>query len=309
MRRSITSQSIPAPATSAAATAARDELERHIRAHKARQATALDDVARKGEGRAVRAWRAAMRDHLAANPDLRRLSYREQVGAGNLPDTALRARVGPNGDPLGPKPPNQLTVDELDNAMAAAIAAEDLDLIGVLGDEMDRRDAERHAREARNARARGRRAAQADRRAEAQAAHLEELVNAGVGDEEATERAYGITRERQRRNEARARLVGNGYGYLGSFDKMARAAYKDALEEEWFRAENEAGELLSRKAQARGISDRALFLRNEAFARKWASDELKQWWDINGRLTYAQFVDGLVNGGARGTYRGGDFLQ
>jgi hypothetical protein len=60
-------------------------IERSIRAWKEREAAALDDGARKAAASKVRAWQGAMRHHLGANPNLKRLTYREQIGAGNTP--------------------------------------------------------------------------------------------------------------------------------------------------------------------------------------------------------------------------------
>ncbi len=61
------------------------EIERNIRRWKERQTAALDPTASAHARAKVTAWQAEMRNHLAANPALKRLSYREQVGAGNLP--------------------------------------------------------------------------------------------------------------------------------------------------------------------------------------------------------------------------------
>lgn len=60
-------------------------IERTIRGWKERELAALDPVAAKAARAKVRAWQAAMRQHLADNPALKRLPYREQIGAGNLP--------------------------------------------------------------------------------------------------------------------------------------------------------------------------------------------------------------------------------
>lgn len=68
-------------------------LERHIRHWKERQVGALDPEAGKEAGRKVRAWQEALRAHLKANPQLKRLSYREQIGAGNIPDRATAAAI------------------------------------------------------------------------------------------------------------------------------------------------------------------------------------------------------------------------
>ncbi|XTZ18182.1 phage minor capsid protein [Micromonospora echinospora] len=61
------------------------EIERQIRKWKEREVAALDDAGRATAAGKVRQWQAAMRAHLAANPELKRLPYREQIGAGNLP--------------------------------------------------------------------------------------------------------------------------------------------------------------------------------------------------------------------------------
>ncbi|MFZ3569271.1 phage minor capsid protein [Streptomyces sp. BH034] len=60
-------------------------VERHIRKYKRREASAVTPEAKTAARRKVRQWQGAMRDHLAAHPDLRRLRHREQPGASNLP--------------------------------------------------------------------------------------------------------------------------------------------------------------------------------------------------------------------------------
>jgi len=61
------------------------EIERQIRKWKEREAAALDPAAKATAAAKVRQWQATMRDHLAKHPELKRLPYREQIGAGNLP--------------------------------------------------------------------------------------------------------------------------------------------------------------------------------------------------------------------------------
>ncbi|MFD7738407.1 phage minor capsid protein [Streptomyces sp. MJM8645] len=61
-------------------------IERQIRKYKKRAAAAATPEARQVAEQRVRDWQGRMRDHLAANPDLKRLRYREQPGAGNLPE-------------------------------------------------------------------------------------------------------------------------------------------------------------------------------------------------------------------------------
>lgn len=282
-------------------------IEREIRAYKRRASLALDEPARKAANAHVRRWQARMREHLAEHPELRRLSYREAPGIGNAPSADLLADpAGPFPDLLDAKRPNQLTDEELDEAMQAAIVAEDWERFDLLEADGDRRDAERRRREERNEAARARRAERALQREEEQARRLEELLTAGMDEEEAVADAYGVPIERQRRDAARARLIGNGY--TGTWAQMTRAAFRDAAREQWLRAEDEAGFLTSREAQRRGIDPASLFTGAEARARRWASDELKEWWDRNGRLSYDAFVEGLVNGTGGAGSSGGDFL-
>ncbi|MDP9799354.1 hypothetical protein J2S43_007866 [Catenuloplanes nepalensis] len=84
-------------------------IERQIRKWKERQQGALDPAAVKASGAKVGAWQQAMREHLAANPTLKRLPYREQLGAGSTPppgtrvDPARPLAGGGGGRPLQPE--------------------------------------------------------------------------------------------------------------------------------------------------------------------------------------------------------------
>ncbi|MBC9714068.1 phage capsid protein [Streptomyces sp. TRM66268-LWL] len=66
-------------------------IERHIRKYKRREAAAVTPEAQRAARLKVRQWQGAMRDHLAAHPDLRRLRHREQPGASNLPQPRTEA--------------------------------------------------------------------------------------------------------------------------------------------------------------------------------------------------------------------------
>ncbi|WP_345942354.1 phage minor capsid protein [Streptomyces sp. SID2888] len=60
-------------------------IERNIRKWKREEAAAVTPEAKTAARRKVRQHQAAMREHLDAHPDLRRLRAREQPGASNLP--------------------------------------------------------------------------------------------------------------------------------------------------------------------------------------------------------------------------------
>ncbi|WP_453062973.1 phage minor capsid protein [Streptomyces mexicanus] len=117
-------------------------IERNIRKWKQREAAAITPEAKRAARRKVRAWQGAMREHLNAHPDLRRLRAREQPGASNLPTrqapvTAEQrdaARLW-SGDE---RTPREMTDDEL----AAAIGNPLLDdrARARITTEFDRRD-------------------------------------------------------------------------------------------------------------------------------------------------------------------------
>jgi hypothetical protein len=71
----------PTPGTTYEDTQRQREIERHIRKWKRRQAAAMDEQTRRAAGAKVRAWQAAMREHMATHEHLRRKPQREQIGA------------------------------------------------------------------------------------------------------------------------------------------------------------------------------------------------------------------------------------
>lgn len=121
------------------------EIERHIRKYKRRAAAAVDDTARKAAEKKVRQWQAAMRDHLAAHPDLRRNRTRERIGAGNLPDRRATAPTRQQVDAArvwsgDARTPREMSSDQLEAAMRSGLLDERA--LNRVADELDRRDLE-----------------------------------------------------------------------------------------------------------------------------------------------------------------------
>ncbi|WP_371517996.1 phage minor capsid protein [Kitasatospora sp. NBC_01300] len=83
----VTAAEVPEPSDGTGYEAGQKQraIERQIRKYKKRAAAAATPEARQVAEQRVRDWQGRMRDHLAANPELKRLRYREQPGAGNLP--------------------------------------------------------------------------------------------------------------------------------------------------------------------------------------------------------------------------------
>lgn len=136
-------------------------------------------------------------------------------------------------------------------------------------------------------------------------ARVDELAAEGLSYEQAYAEVFGKDVDRMRREDAITRLRRAGYVGRG-FDELARAAFRDALDEQYLAAEAATnGFLLTAQGQRNGLDPRDLWLRNESYARKWASDELKEWWDANGRVTFDEFSAGLLTGEAAQRFRTG----
>jgi len=236
------------------------------------------------------------------------------------PDAPIRRELE-RREKVRQKAPNpaDLSDDDLDAALRAALDGPDSDPLTAerLAAEVERRRPAREAREARERERRERREQRAqerrEREAEAKADRMAELLDAGVPEEEAVEEVYGISIATQRRRRAIDALRGQGYSGKG-FEELARKSYQDYVHRQYLAAsEATRGVLTTAQGQARGIDHLRLFTSNEAFARKWASDELKAWWDTHGRMTFAEWKAQLLDdqGAARRQRerQGGDFLK
>ncbi|WP_435109934.1 phage minor capsid protein [Nocardiopsis synnemataformans] len=310
-------------------------IERNIRKWKEKQAASFTDEAKQRTSRKVRAWQAEMRKHLAVNPGLKRLSYREQIGGGNTRRNVDRA--GQGWDPATPLEPNTATtldgetvvaprssanpeqqaaadqawgitpgqaeLGQLDRDELRALSDEDLEArvadriregdyesarLVQLRDEMDRRD--------RNARQREERRRAREEREAAQHARLDELLTAGVPFEEAMAEVLGTSPEAVRRQEF-TRQQRAGESDRRSFTQLAREQYRLHIERVYVAAETELrGVMLNAEGEAAGIDPMSLFSGPRSRAERYASEELRAWWDAHGRTTFQEFVDGIEQG-------------
>lgn len=83
----------------------------------------------------------------------------------------------------------------------------------------------------------------------------------------------------------------------GSFAELSAAAYAVELEC-WYREAEDAcrGHLLSPEGKAKGVDPRELWRCQEPLARRWASEELREWWDRSGgRPTLTAFREMLLH--------------
>lgn len=78
-------------------------------------------------------------------------------------------------------------------------------------------------------------------------------------------------------------------------ERQIRRDYDDWLESEWLKAEAATnGYMLSPAAKAQGVTVRKLWKVNATTAKKWATPEMLDYWDTNGRLTLADFRAGFT---------------
>jgi hypothetical protein len=205
----------------------------------------------------------------------------------------MLTRPAPKAPKRQPEPPRDVRTmsdAELETQLMAAMGDHfDEKSFERVSAEIDRRESEKRARDAirtRNRQAAERRRANKEAK---QAAHLSELLDSGMDEEEAVAEAYGTSIDRQRRTRAIDDLRGQGYSGKG-FDELARKSYRDHIYRQWFAAENATrGVLFNKAGLAAGVDERALFNGPESRARKYASDELKSWWDQHGRMTFAEY--------------------
>lgn len=80
-------------------------------------------------------------------------------------------------------------------------------------------------------------------------------------------------------------------------ERQIRAEWDAYIESEWVRIEEATnGVTLTRDAVRAGRRTRDLLRANPKTARKWASEEVRRYWDENGRMTYESFKAGYSGG-------------
>ena len=80
-------------------------------------------------------------------------------------------------------------------------------------------------------------------------------------------------------------------------EREIRAEWDAWIETDWVKLEEATnGVTLTREARAAGHRTRDLYRANPTTARKWASEEVRRYWDANGRMTYESFKAGYAGG-------------
>jgi hypothetical protein len=237
------------------------------------------------------------------------------------------ARPDPTPDPVDTVPVDVADLDDeaLDGAAQQAIQDGDYALFERIADEMDARDDsgweaawedEWRGFEERTGLSTSDDATVEDKRLDLMA----RLIAEGVDEGEAYAEAYGVSGQRFVRDEAIRQLRNAGFEGDG-FDALARQSYRDHVTRSYLQAEDATrGVLLSREAEQRNARDgaegrppsvdpEALFSGPMSRAQRWASDELLDWWETNGRMTFDEWKAQLLGQGqsdarAQGSGRG-----
>jgi hypothetical protein len=288
--------------------------ERRIRQLKRRElaAKAIGDeqAVRKSTGQ----LRAAQAEFKAWRDEHGRRDYGRQ--SIRVPTPRPQPAAKPKRTPRTPPP------DVIDWNTRELRAASDDDLAEALGRayttdhpntnrleaELDRRDSapyrEQERREKRNEAARAKRAANL----EAQHAEVGRLIDQGWDPRDAVATVTGVSVEKQLRTELTMRLRAEGTPGK-SLDDMISHRFEQERARMYVQAEDATrGHMLTPQGEAKGIDPYALFHGPEARARRWASPELKEWWDQHGRLTRDDYKQQLLTGGLGLGERVDDFL-
>ena len=112
--------------------------------------------------------------------------------------------------------------------------------------------------------------------------------------------AKQVVRELDRRENAIARRA-RARGRRQTRDSEFRAH----LENEWARAEEQTrGNMLNKAGRAADVDPRTLFTGSERRAAKYASEELRRYWDEHPRGSRAEFLGGAAGQARAGRRRG-----
>lgn len=112
----------------------------------------------------------------------------------------------------------------------------------------------------------------------------------------AVDQVYGELTRREART-ARTRAAAANRAARGERAKERRRAresdFQSYVESEFLHAEHQTrGNMLNRAGEHAGVDPRSLFYGDERRARKYASEELRRYWEDHPRVTRAEFMGG-----------------
>ncbi|WP_433542063.1 SNF2-related protein (plasmid) [Streptosporangium sandarakinum] len=185
---------------------------------------------------------------------------------------AALERVEPADDPLAGVQLERMDLDEL------------VSLLGTVDDDYSiaRISAAMEAWEAERAEADAEDQAFAER-----SARVDELIADGMPEMEAWAQVHGLSYEQLERDQRAGdsdRLPGE------TREQMARRHYDLWLHQQYLQAEADTrGYMLTPEGVAAGIDEKSLFSGRRDRARKYATEELRNWFDANGWMNFTEF--------------------
>lgn len=210
----------------------------------------------------------------------------------------------PDPKPVRTRKPKR-TLDEVEAELNAAIELDDGDAIDRLVDEMDVIEKREKAAAARNEAAKAKRAmARAEREAYAEAAdraksdRMGALMDQGWSDDEAEAEAFGLSLEDVRKRNFMRMAQADGHGG-NTFTKVLKQSYYSLVEDAYWKAEEATnGYMVKSKFQGK-VNPTMLWHMSERDARKYMSEEMANWFDENGRLTFMAYRQSVLDGTGR----------
>jgi len=171
-----------------------------------------------------------------------------------------------------------LSDEDLLKRFEAEIKKDNMDEARVkeLGDELDRRDAENAKKEQ----------------------QVEALLGKGRDFKDAWAEVHGKDPDKLAQEERQSLLDANRRAGE-TREQSLRRQYQESLHHQYLDAERVTrGHLLTPEGRRKGIDPKTLFSGNNVAANKWASDELKEYWQTHPRKTFTQFKADMVGGAA-----------
>ncbi|APD18180.1 MuF-like minor capsid protein [Mycobacterium phage Hammy] len=210
----------------------------------------------------------------------------------------------PDPKPVRTRKPKR-TLDEVEAELNAAIELDDGDAIDRLVDEMDAIEKREKAAAARNEAAKAKRAvARAEREAYAEAAdraksdRMGALMDEGWSEDEAEAEAFGLSLDDVRKRNFMRRAQADGHGG-NTFTKVLKQSYYSMVEDAYWQAEEATnGFMVKAKFQGK-VNPTMLWHMSERDARKYMSEEMANWFDENGRLTFMAYRQSVLDGTGR----------
>ncbi|AFN37800.1 head maturation protease [Mycobacterium phage MacnCheese] len=244
-------------------------------------------------------------------PALPRVPERLAIEAAPTPeqlDDLDAAIAEPFGEPPAPvekpkaarKP--KRTIEQAEADLNAAIEADDGDLIDKYVAEMDAIEAREKAAAARNEAAKAKRAkARAEREAHAEAAdraksdRMGELMDQGWSEDEAEAEAFGVPIEEVRKRNFMRQA--RSYGHSGNtFTQVLKQSFYAEVDEAYWKAEAATNGFMIARKYVGKVNPAMLWHMSERDARKYMSEEMANWFDQNGRLTFMAYRQSILDG-------------